>query len=68
MFGKVSAAGKVVTRTTRIDNARTDSAHNRFLVTERDDRNAEREAMSAEIAALRTDVGRIEALLRQNIH
>jgi proteasome lid subunit RPN8/RPN11 len=36
MLGRVTAGGKVVTRALRIHNARTDSARNRFLVTDRD--------------------------------
>lgn len=36
MLGRAGAGGKSVTRTLRIENARTDSARNRFLVTDRD--------------------------------
>jgi len=44
MLGNAGADGKTVTRLRRIENARTDSARNRFLVTDDDYRRVESEA------------------------
>jgi proteasome lid subunit RPN8/RPN11 len=52
LLGHAGAHGRTVRRLLTIDNARTDSACNRFLVTDRDYLRAEREAEAAGLALL----------------
>ena len=52
MLGRSESAGKSVSRTLPIENARTDSAHNRFLVTDQDYVRVERQAAEEGLALL----------------
>lgn len=52
LLGEIAGAERTVRRLVAIENARTDSACNRFLVTDRDYLKAEREADAAGLALL----------------